>query len=187
MSISFKSVNDDLFESSAQAWVNPVNCVGVMGKGLALMFQKRFPYNLLQYQRACMERVLRPGHFLAVENRGSGPACIINLATKDHWREPSKLDWVAQGARRMRIWAEEKAISSVACPALGSGEGGLPWAQVKAELLIAFKDSTVNFEVYEPKGVSLKPLLETKENNLQGPPLSFDLQPAVRRKIFFRT
>ena len=187
MSISFKSANADLFQSGAEAWVNPVNCVGVMGKGLALVFRQRFPDNLRQYQQACLERGLRPGHFLAVENHGAGPAFILNLATKDRWQDPSELEWVAQGARRMRIWAEEKGVAWVACPALGSGEGRLPWAQVKAELIIAFGNSPVNFEVYEPRGISPKPLLETQDRGMQSLPSSVALQTVVPRKISFRS
>lgn len=147
--------------SKAQVLVNPVNCVGVMGKGLALIFRQRFKDNLLAYQFACSSRQLKPGFFLAVETGQDTPSHIVNLATKDHWRDSSRLEWVVQGADRLKAWAELNGVRSVACPALGAGEGGLPWAQVKSALASAFANSHIEFEVYEPHGLVSTPLLET--------------------------
>jgi O-acetyl-ADP-ribose deacetylase (regulator of RNase III) len=191
VSVIFKPPGSNLLDSKAQAWINPVNCAGAMGKGLALIFKERFPENLRIYQKACSRRELLPGHFLAVATGSEGPAYIVNLATKDHWRDPSRLDWVARGAERVRIWAEGKGIQSVACPALGSGLGGLEWEEVKCALTVAFDDSRVLFEVHEPHEAHKKTFRATPSSPHDSAelPQTTPIQPAVEqpaRRIVFR-
>jgi O-acetyl-ADP-ribose deacetylase (regulator of RNase III) len=187
MSIVFKPPGDDILATRAQVLINPVNCVGVMGKGLALEFKNRFPENFNVYQLACNRRELRPGHLLVVPTGNTGLTHIINLATKDHWRDPSKLSWVVQGAREVRLWAEENGIESVACPALGSGQGKLPWSDVRAVLESEVTDSSVRFEVHEPHEL----LLETKKESAVVPPSPPQMAPtgpsdSPAKRLIFR-
>lgn len=157
MTISLKKIDDDLFASDASAIVNPVNCVGVMGAGLAEKFMDRFPENFKAYKHACNRALLRPGNILPYPvsvGEGadlSGPAWVVNLATKDHWRNDSKVEWIAEGAKHLRKWAEENGIGKVACPALGSGLGKLDWDSVKKILVEEFQHSTVTLDLYPPK------------------------------------
>lgn len=131
-----KILNDvDIFTLPVDAIVNPVNCVGVMGKGLALAFKRRYPENFTSYAAACKGHLLRPGGILVHDNVEGPPRYIINLATKHEWHQPSKIDWVAEGTRSMMIWAQDNHISSIACPALGAGLGQLPWEPVRDTIL----------------------------------------------------
>lgn len=126
----------DLFQSDSQVLVNPVNCVGVMGKGLAKAFADRFPSILTPYKRACASNQLRPGQvqFLTLPDG----TVIANLPTKDHWRNPSQLDWVAAGLDALVAKMTARGLSSVALPPLGCGLGGLRLDQVRPEVERAF-------------------------------------------------
>jgi O-acetyl-ADP-ribose deacetylase (regulator of RNase III) len=104
------------------ALVNPVNCVGVMGKGLALKFKKRWPAMFEDYHND----VLEPGHcyvYLSAEN-------VINVTTKDHWRNPSRIEWVGDIIRKLSYLEYE--YQEIAIPKLGCGLGGLHWPDVRA-------------------------------------------------------
>jgi O-acetyl-ADP-ribose deacetylase (regulator of RNase III) len=76
---------------------------------------------------------------------------IYNLATKNHWRNPSDIQWIVQGARRLLEWAEKNQIYSISCPALGAGLGGLPFAEVQSALTAVFKPSVVVLVLYPPR------------------------------------
>lgn len=152
MSVSILD-SGSLFETDADAIVNAVNCVGVMGKGLALEFKNRFPNNFKAYASACASNKIRPGGIFVFEEKNlQAPVHIVNFATKDHWRDGSQLSWIAEGAYSMRTWAEANNISKIACPALGAGLGGLPWDPVKSILLDAFKGSDVEVMLFAPQG-----------------------------------
>lgn len=161
MTILFHPPGSDLLICDAEVLVNPVNCVGTMGRGLALAFKERFPENCRIYQRACKRGELRPGHLIAIETGLSRPTHIVNLATKDHWKDRSKIEWVSDGASRLKDWAQANGVQSVACPALGAGLGGVSWQLVRAALLDVFTNSTVEFNVFEPHEPELKPLRAT--------------------------
>ena len=118
-----KGFRENLFDSDAQALVNPVNTKGVMGAGLAKQFKSRFPEMFDDYARAAKQGRLRVGalHTYAYEN---GPV-IINLPTKDDWRDPSQLDYITDGLSALSEYTRANGIKSVAVPPLGMGLGGL--------------------------------------------------------------
>ena len=148
--ISYRQGN--LLESHARALVNAVNTVGVMGKGIALMFKKRFRENFEQYAVACKNKQVRIGKmFITTTGEPDGPKWIVNFPTKQNWRAPSKLEWIAAGLKDLRRFIVEERVLSIAIPALGAGNGGLNWSDVKAEIEKALGDLTdVDVVVFEP-------------------------------------
>jgi O-acetyl-ADP-ribose deacetylase (regulator of RNase III) len=131
--ITFREGN--LLEAEVEAVVNTVNTVGVMGKGIALMFKERFPDNFKAYRRACKEKEVRIGHmFVTASNELSGPRWIINFPTKEHWKAPSRMEWIEAGLQDLQRVLREKEIRSVAIPPLGCGNGGLDWVEVRARI-----------------------------------------------------
>lgn len=142
----------NLLTSNAEALVNSVNTVGIMGKGIALMFKETFPENFKAYEAACKRGEVKTGHMFVTErNMLIGPKWIINFPTKEHWRNPSKLAWVEEGLKDLIRVIKEKNIRSIALPPLGSGNGGLEWKEVRSKIestLAAIPD--VDVVVYEP-------------------------------------
>jgi O-acetyl-ADP-ribose deacetylase (regulator of RNase III) len=144
----------NLLHAEAEALVNTVNTVGVSGKGIALMFKDAFPENFRAYQAASKAGRLAPGGLFITERHDMlGPRFIVNFATKDHWRQPSKLEWIKQGLAELRREIAARAIRSVAIPPLGAGNGGLNWADVKPLLADALADLDCDITVYEPIAV----------------------------------
>ena len=122
----------DLFESQAEALVNAVNCVGVMGKGIALQFKQRFPENFQLYDVACAFREVKTGKMFVTQPTEHGaPRWIVNFPTKKHWSNPSKLEFIEDGLKDLRRFLIEQKVQSVAIPALGAGLGGLDWKDVR--------------------------------------------------------
>ena len=142
----------NLLESSAEALVNTVNTVGVMGKGIALMFKERFNENFLLYTAACKARQVQIGRMFVTEVRAlDGPRWIVNFPTKQHWRAPSRMAWVVEGLQDLRRFLIENKVKSVAIPALGAGLGGLPWPAVRKQIEITLGDLPgVEIVVFEP-------------------------------------
>ena len=118
----------DLLQSDAEALVNTVNCEGYMGKGIAYQFKLKFPNNNKDYIKACKSGVLRPGKLHFYREAGK---IIINFPTKDKWREKSQIKYIEDGLDSLILLIEELNIKSIAIPPLGSGNGGLVWADVK--------------------------------------------------------
>lgn len=122
----------NLLEADVEALVNTVNTVGVMGKGIALMFKERFPENFDAYSRACKAGEVDVGKlFVTYGVELSGPEWIVNFPTKKHWRNPTKIEWLDEGLLRLREFIEENEVQSIAIPPLGCGNGGLDWTEVK--------------------------------------------------------
>ena len=120
-----KFTQGNLLDAPAEALVNTVNTVGVMGKGIALMFKEAFPANFRAYEDACKQKEVKVGKMFVTENRTfSGPRWIINFPTKKHWRQPSKLEWIIEGLGDLRKFVQEHQIRSIALPPLGAGNGG---------------------------------------------------------------
>ena len=118
----------DICEAETEAITNPVNCVGVMGKGLALQFKRHYPANFTAYVEACRSGTLRPGQsFLFDHGEGALPRWIVNFPTKRHWRDPSTIDDIVAGLATLMVQIEERGIRSIALPPLGCGLGGLDW------------------------------------------------------------
>ncbi|WP_433792657.1 type II toxin-antitoxin system antitoxin DNA ADP-ribosyl glycohydrolase DarG [Actinoplanes sp. CA-252034] len=125
-------VKGDLLAADTDALVNTVNCVGVMGKGIALQFKRRYPAVFKAYETACKRGEVRIGEMLVVPtNQMDGPRYVINFPTKKHWRSPSRLEYIKDGLADLRRTIEEYDIRSVAIPPLGAGNGGLDWADVE--------------------------------------------------------
>lgn len=115
--------------------MNTVNTVGVMGKGIALMFKEAFPENLKVHEVACKKGDMQLGRMLVTERTDlvRGPRWIINFPTKKHWRQASKMEWIIAGLEDLKRVIAEKGIRSVALPPLGSGNGGLDLARCACE------------------------------------------------------
>ncbi len=145
-------VKGNLLDAKVEALVNTVNTVGVMGKGIALMFKEAFPANFRAYEEACKGKQVRIGRMFVTENRTfEGPRWIINFPTKKHWRQPSKLEWIVEGLKDLRRVIQENDIRSIALPPLGSGNGGLDWREVRPEIERDLGDlGDVEIDIYEP-------------------------------------
>ncbi len=144
---------DNLFHAKVDALVNTVNTVGVMGKGIALQFKRTYPDNFKAYARACKAGEVVIGKMFTFD-RGelSTPRFIINFPTKQHWRSPSRLEYIESGLVDLMHEIKRLGITSVAMPALGCSNGGLEWADVKPRITDAFNDMPeVRVLLYEPQ------------------------------------
>lgn len=141
----------DIFGSGAEALVNPVNCVGVMGRGLAREFRRRYADNYRRYHQVCGQGMLHPGGLFVTE-REANPRYIVNLATKGHWRDPSRIEYVKTGLGNLSGFIVEHPDISIAVPALGAGLGQLEWSKVRPlmeEVLGAVSDRATVY-IFEP-------------------------------------
>lgn len=151
-------VTGDLFTAKAQVLVNPVNCVGVMGKGLALEFKRRFPWIMFEYERICRERRLQPGMVwqLWPPTNSVYDECdpsVLLFATKGHWKCASQLEWIRKGLAEISALFWTESIKSLAMPWVGCGLGGLDKKDVKPAIdewlgVPPF----VRAQVYSPEG-----------------------------------
>ncbi len=143
----------DLLAADADALVNTVNCVGIMGRGVALQFKTAFPANFKAYEAACKRGEVQPGCMFVVRNDVlTGPKWIINFPTKRHWRGRSLMGDIEAGLVALRAEITERGIRTVALPPLGSGLGGLVWADVRTRIDAALRDLPgVEVTVFEPR------------------------------------
>ncbi|PQJ10717.1 phosphatase [Flavipsychrobacter stenotrophus] len=157
-------VTGDLLQSTAQALVNTVNTVGVMGKGIALQFKENFPANNMAYVEACKQKLLVPGQLLLVSDKSIhyGVKSIINFPTKVHWKSPSKYEYIEDGLLALRKLILEKGIQSIAIPPLGCGNGGLDWDKVKPMISDHLGDLDIEIQVYEPNA-HIKQILQSQD------------------------
>jgi len=154
----FKALIGDLFATQAQTQVNTVNCIGVMGKGVALEFRKRFPAMFEDYVARCDHGDVRLGEpYLYRDPSGIR---IVNFPTKNHWRSPSRLADIAHGLDYFLAHAAEWGVRSVAFPPLGCGNGGLEWSEVGPLLYAKLRDADFDVEVYAPYGTPKQELTE---------------------------
>jgi O-acetyl-ADP-ribose deacetylase (regulator of RNase III)/GNAT superfamily N-acetyltransferase len=138
----------DLLGSTMQTLVNTVNCVGVMGKGIAYSFKQQYPEMFLDYQQRCNKKEVhlgKPYVYITKTNRK-----IINFPTKGHWKNPSTLKDIIDGLRYLAEHAKEWGIVSIAVPPLGCGNGGLSWLAVKPLILEYLNPLKIPMEIYEP-------------------------------------
>jgi O-acetyl-ADP-ribose deacetylase (regulator of RNase III) len=144
----------NLLDSDAEALVNTVNTVGVMGKGIALQFRRRFPDMFRAYERAAKRREVCLGQMHVWETGAmTGPRFVINFPTKAHWRARSRLPDIDAGLADLVRVVREKSISSIAVPPLGCGSGGLDWAEVKPLIESAFEQlPDVDVRIFPPEG-----------------------------------
>lgn len=123
----------DLFASGCEAIVVPVNCVGVAGKGLALTARRRLPEWCAEYRNECEGGHVEPGGVychVALATGRRPPTWVLSFATKDHWRNPSRIEWIERGLDALVAFMAGSHSPSVGIPALGCGYGGLPWDEV---------------------------------------------------------
>lgn len=140
----------NLLDSQAQTLVNTVNCVGVMGKGIALEFKKRFPVMYEDYVNRCAKRDVQLGRpYIYTQNNGPG---IVNFPTKDHWRSLAHLDDIVEGLRYLQANYEAWGITSLAVPPLGCGNGQLDWEVVGPTLFRHLSLLDIPIELYAPLG-----------------------------------
>jgi O-acetyl-ADP-ribose deacetylase (regulator of RNase III) len=145
-------VRGNILEADAEAIVNTVNCVGFMGKGIALQFKKAHPENFEAYRRACAAGDVQPGRmFVHATGQMYNPRYIINFPTKRHWRGPSRFEDIEAGLRSLIAEVHRLGISTIAVPPLGCGLGGLDWAKVRPMIEAAFAELPgVRVLLFEP-------------------------------------
>jgi O-acetyl-ADP-ribose deacetylase (regulator of RNase III) len=146
----------NLLEADVEALVNTVNCVGVMGKGIALQFKRAFPDNTRAYELACKSKELVPGRMLVFETgTPENPKLIVNFPTKDHWKGKSTIEFIQMGLKALIDEIAKRRINSIAIPALGCGNGGLDWSNVFPLIEEAFCSlPEVAVHVYPPATAS---------------------------------
>jgi len=163
-SIRYVKDGSDILEADADAIVIPVNCVGTMGAGLAQQASLRHPEMLCRYYEACRRKRIRAGGILVWRNAFDGenprerviadvpppPRYIVLLATKSHWRNPSREEWVDSGLKALAKWIKKSDVESVAVPALGCGLGGLKWKRVRKLTEKRLGKARCRVDIYEP-------------------------------------
>jgi O-acetyl-ADP-ribose deacetylase (regulator of RNase III) len=159
-------IKGNLLDANVEAFVNTVNTVGVMGKGIALQFKDAFPNNFSAYEKACKSKWLEPGKLLVVrEPVFEGEKIIINFPTKTEWFQKSKYEYIEKGLAELVSVIKKEHIKSIAIPPMGCGNGGLKWEKVKP-LMIQYLSALNNVEIiiYEPDE-AIKELLKKQSSN----------------------
>lgn len=147
--IDFKT--GDILQADVEALVNTVNCVGIMGRGVALQFKNAFPENFESYKVACARSEVQPGKMFVYETgEFTNPKYIINFPTKRHWRGKSRMEDIESGLRALVEEIRTRRIRSIAIPPLGSGLGGLNWADVRKRIVAALDGLDADVLVFEP-------------------------------------
>lgn len=154
------TINGSIFNSKMQTITNTVNCRGVMGKGIALGFKKRYPEMFKDYKERCDRNEVKPGQpyvyavqmdpqlQLLPDSSGTGPTLILNFPTKDSWRRPSKIEWIKQGLQILQDNYRAWGIESISMPPLGCGNGGLDWRQVGPLMYHHLKAMNIPAEIF---------------------------------------
>jgi O-acetyl-ADP-ribose deacetylase (regulator of RNase III) len=144
----------NLLRADADALVNTVNCVGYMGRGVALQFKKAFPANFMEYQKACRAGIVQPGRMFVFETGSMlSPRYIINFPTKRDWRGKSRYGYIEAGLKALVSEVKKRGIRSIALPPLGCGLGGLDWGRVRPMIERAFAEVPgIRVLLFEPAG-----------------------------------
>lgn len=144
----------DILRDESEALVNTVNCVGVMGRGIALQFKNAFPENFIAYAAACKKEEVQPGRMFVFETgKLTNPRYIINFPTKRHWRGQSQVVDIETGLTALVKTIRQYNIHSIAIPPLGSGLGGLDWSEIRPKIEAALRQLTdVHVSLYSPQG-----------------------------------
>lgn len=131
----------DIFAANCEAIVNPINCVGVMGGGLAKVFKNRYPDMFIEYEALCKRNGIKPGSLHVWRNPLNNPKWVVNFPTKDDWKNPSELKYISDGLVALRSFITGNKVKSIAIPALGCGLGGLDWNVVKKIIEVELLDN----------------------------------------------
>jgi O-acetyl-ADP-ribose deacetylase (regulator of RNase III) len=143
----------DILQADAEALVNTVNCVGIMGRGVALQFKTAYPGNFEAYEAACAREEVQPGRMFVFETgMFTNPRYVINFPTKRHWRGKSRMEDIDAGLIALAEEIRTRHIRSIALPPLGSGLGGLDWNDVRPRIEAALRGfDDVRVIVFEPR------------------------------------
>ena len=163
--MAYREIRGNIFSSDSDALVNTINCKGVMGKGIALEFRRRFPDMFVEYQRSCREGLIRPGQIWPYER--SCPI-VLNFAIKDHWRFPSRVDWIEQCLISFANLRKELELKSVSFPWMGAMNGGIPIETIKDLMrrhLASLPD--VRIDVYEFNPDASDPLFDQLRDRVE--------------------
>jgi len=156
--MAYKEVTGNLFASNAMALVNTVNCVGAMGKGIALEFRRRFPEMFKQYQTDCKDKKLVPGRIYSYQSQDR---LILNFAIKDDWKYPSKIAWIETCLKQFGAHYKQKGINSIAFPWMGAENGGIPLEVIQATMRKYLQPlEEIDIEVYTFDPIAYDPLFE---------------------------
>jgi O-acetyl-ADP-ribose deacetylase (regulator of RNase III) len=147
---------ETIMKSRMQTITNTVNCVGVMGKGVALKFKQAHRANFEDYEMRCRRNQVRPGvpYVFPADPKRDKPdlELVLNFPTKDHWRSPSRIEWVDSGLKILAERYGEWGVTSLALPALGCGNGGLQWSEVWPLIQDHLGSLPIEIEVWVPDG-----------------------------------
>jgi len=146
--MAIKYINGNIFNSKCQTVVNTVNCVGVMGKGIAQVYKLRYPLMFEQYKEHCNNKLIKPGVLWLYDKQNNTP-WILNFPTKFHWKYPSKVEWIVSGLEKFVDTYEKKGITSIAFPLLGTHNGGLDIQEVKSLMDKYLGRCSIEIEIYD--------------------------------------
>ena len=162
--MSVKHIRGNIFNTKCQTIVNTVNCVGVMGKGIALVHKLRYPEMYLEYKDHCAKNFIKPGHLSLYTKQPNAP-WILNFPTKFHWKYPSKIEWLESGLQKFIESYENKGITSIAFPLLGTHNGGLDTEIVKSLMDKYLSQCNIEIEIYDYDPEAKDDLFETFKNS----------------------
>ena len=143
-----KICKGNIFNSKAQTIVNTVNCVGVMGKGIALVFKLRYPKMFDEYAGLCKKHMISPGKLWIYKGEPEAP-WVLNFPTKFHWKYPSKIEYIESGLQKFVDTYKEKGITSIAFPMLGTHNGGLDKEEVRSLMERYLNKCDIPIEIYD--------------------------------------
>ncbi len=146
--MAIKHFRGNIFNSKCQTIVNTVNCVGVMGKGIALVHKFRYPQMYVEYKEHCKNKLIQTGSLWLYTKQENAP-WILNFPTKYHWKYPSKMEWIEQGLRKFVATYAKKGITSIAFPLLGTHNGGLDTDEVKNVMNQYLEKCEIDIEIYD--------------------------------------
>lgn len=185
--MAIKFIHGNIFNSKCQTVVNTVNCVGVMGKGIAQVYKLRYPLMFEEYKAHCKNQLIKPG-VLWLYNKQDNAPWILNFPTKYHWKYPSKIEWIESGLKKFVETHVEKGITSVAFPLLGTHNGGLETHVVKSLMQKYLNSCSIDIEIYEYDPNAMDDLFEVfrakwLELNPESIKKTTGIQPQYARKI----
>ena len=146
--MAIKHISGNIFNSKCQTIVNTINCVGVMGKGIAQVYKLRYPNMFQEYKFHCKNRLIKTGSLWLYTKQINSP-WILNFPTKQHWKYPSKIEWIESGLKKFVETYEVKKITSVAFPLLGTHNGGLETKLVKELMVKHLGKCSIEIEIYD--------------------------------------
>ncbi len=177
-------VPGDIFKTDKQVIVNTVNCVGVMGAGIAKTAKARYPQMYDDYVRKCKRKEVLPGVPYLWRNSERSGAWIINFPTKNHWRSPSEFGWLINGLECFQSDYKKWGITSIAFPALGCGNGGLSWLDVKPLMEKYLSVIDIPVDIFLPRLPKTEKAVEYALTMIQGELSDNLLEVSLSRSVF---